>query len=450
MSRRIVGALLATTALAVLSSEANAGAFASRQHSVVGAGMAYAGVAAPGMGLSGMFWNPAVVTSVEGRNSEWNVFAVVPQTRIENLTFFSASPNAGIAGLALATMTNRGGPAEIGTTLATTASYNNLQLNENVFVGLSINAPYGSGTNAGFSWGGAWDVARTRIFSLNFQPVVGYRFNDQFSIAVGAQIQYLNFTQEQALGPIGQNIPGYVTGDDWGYGFTLGLTWQPFRGTQLGIGYRSAVSHRLTGTQWLGNTVILPPATPVASGAYNIGASITLPQAVTFGLRQQVNDQLSLAFTAEWRNWARNGIVNIDGSPVGSRLVLNYRDEWFFSLGAEYRWDPQLTLRFGVGYERTPVQDAFRSLSIPDADRIWVGTGLSYQVNERLNLSGSYTFIHLASERLDRRNTYFIPGPNVPLTVGYNADTQAHIHIFGVSLRYQWDPGTPAPVTARF
>ena len=81
---------------------------------------------------------------------------------------------------------------------------------------------------------------------------------------------------------------------------------------------------------------------------------------VTFGLRQQVDDQLTLMGGVEWANWsrfkelryrARYGAVlryhrhNLTGKTAG-----------MFSLGAEYAYSDELHLRGGVAYEKSPVQ----------------------------------------------------------------------------------------------
>jgi long-chain fatty acid transport protein len=462
MIRRSAGTLLASAAIVALTAgAAHAGAFSSRQQSVVGAGQAYAGVAAPGIGLSGMFWNPAVVTSMPGRNSEWNLFGVAPQTRVQNVTFGATSTVPALSAGALAAMNGRGNAGEVGTSLLTTASYNNFQINQNLFIGLSVNAPYGSGTNPGL-WGGSWDITRSRVFSVNVQPVVGYKINDQFSVAVGAQIQHLRFTQEQGIAPFGASASalGQVTGTDWGLGFTAGLTFTPAPGTSFGIGYRSAVDHTLKGTQSYGANITSPVtgAVLIPAGGYNISADISTPQSVTFSARQQIG-AFSISGTVEWRDWSSLGVIPIRNSPTGSSLTLNYRDGWFYSIGADWRAADNLTVRAGIGYEMTPVRDQFRTLTVPDSNRLWLGAGLTWDVTNSISISGSYTYIHFASERITRSNTYIIgagalpPGtPPQPLTTTWAGDTRASAHIFGVSARIRWDAPPPSaqPVVARF
>jgi long-chain fatty acid transport protein len=249
---------------------------------------------------------------------------------------------------------------------------------------------------------------------------------------------------------------GKVSGDDIGYGFTLGLTWNPLPGTQLGIGFRSAIDHTLEGRQ----TLELSPVTVGGCRAGSacsvpITANITLPELVTVGLRQNITADIAVSASVEWQNWSRARVVAINGSPTGSTLVLNYRDGWYFALGADWRVRPDLTLRAGIGYEITPVRDEFRSVSIPDSDRLWLSAGLTYDVSNQLSISSSYTFIQLADSTVNRpANADGTAGLLVPGVgrVGYSATIESQIHIFGISASYKWNPPPPAaePVVARY
>ena len=46
-----------------------------------------------------------------------------------------------------------------------------------------------------------------------------------------------------------------LKGSSWGYGFTLGGTWKPVDGTEIGLGYRSSVQENLQGSLTYGSSV---------------------------------------------------------------------------------------------------------------------------------------------------------------------------------------------------
>ncbi len=66
-----IGVLLAATA------DANAGGLAVREQSAYGQGSSFAGIAAGG-DLSGMFWNPAVMTQFAGMQSSSSYTGIFP------------------------------------------------------------------------------------------------------------------------------------------------------------------------------------------------------------------------------------------------------------------------------------------------------------------------------------------------------------------------------------
>ena len=87
--------------------------------------------------------------------------------------------------------------------------------------------------------------------------------------------------------------------------------------------------------------------------------------------------------TVEWTNWSRIGTSSILQSTgaaanvVGTAVTLpfQYSDGWFYSVGAEYQLNPQLALRAGVAYEKSPITDQVRTPRLPDNDRTWLSVG---------------------------------------------------------------------------
>ncbi len=55
-------------------------------------GFSFAGAGTSAFGLGSMFWNPANITNFAGRNSEWNVTLIVPDTSVTTTGAGFASP----------------------------------------------------------------------------------------------------------------------------------------------------------------------------------------------------------------------------------------------------------------------------------------------------------------------------------------------------------------------
>ena len=138
---------VATIALLATATAATAGGFAVREQSVVGQGASFAGVAA-GSYLSGMFWNPAVLgTAGAGFNTE-SVYSLISAT----------SQIDPIAGTTLLPSNTRPAPrrgTDTGRMALVSSSYASYRMSKDLVVGLSLNAPFGLGSEPdNYAWAG--------------------------------------------------------------------------------------------------------------------------------------------------------------------------------------------------------------------------------------------------------------------------------------------------------
>lgn len=407
----------ASTAAALLAGAvtAEAGGFAIREQSAYGQGSSFAGIAAPGESISSMFWNPAAVTTVTGMTIEGNVTGVFPQSELDVDPTRSTLTALGITG-------DGGNVGEIGIVPGT---YFAMPVTDQLFFGVSVTAPYGLSTTSDEPWVGMFSHLEAEALSVNVSPVVGLKVNEMVSVAVGLQVQYFDVDIETALAPTGSPPRQHIEGDDYGVGFVAGLTLTPFDGTTLGIGYRSMVKHSLDGSQSFDVPVgggLIP------AGRYPVTAAITLPETISVGLRQRITESFALTAGMEWTNWSRVQTVAFEGSPAGSDLALNYDDGWFFSIGGEYQYNPNLTLRAGLGYEIAPTKDEDRSMRLPDADRIWASVGASYDWNERLSLDVGYSHLFVDDAPVDETTA----------GIRYAGTAEGSADIISVGLRYKF------------
>ena len=227
--------------------------------------------------------------------------------------------------------------------------------------GLSINAPYGSVTSPDRDWGGRVNSLSTKARTITITPSVAYQISPQLSVGVGLQIQYFKarFIGAAAAGLPTPAIAG-LEGDGWGFGLTAGVTWKPFVGTAIGIGYRSRIDQPFEGN-YISLTAAGLPAS--ASEWLEDQRHIALPDRLNLSIRQTITPQFDLLASVEWQGWGRIGTARLSGplvavAPVALRtLPFKFQDGWFFALGGEYRYNEALTLRAGMAYEISPVTD---------------------------------------------------------------------------------------------
>jgi long-chain fatty acid transport protein len=426
MSRSISPAVwLGSAALAALAgaSVAEAGGFAIREQSAYGQGSSFAGIAAGGS-LSSMFWNPATIADVEGAEIEAVVSGVIPITEVD-VDAFGPFPSQD--------------EGDIGEDAVVPAGYGAYRINEHLILGLGVNGPFGLITRYDDDsiLRAAGIAGTSKVFSINANPVVAFQVNDWLAVAAGAQIQWIDVKlSAQSLGALGVSE---LEGDDYGFGFTAGVLLTPMPGTEIGIGYRSFIDHELEGTLETG-----------VAGEFDIDADgLDLPDLVTIGIRQKVTDRIRVMAGAEWSNWSRFEEVDVSGveifgAPVPIDLPFEYNDGWFFSAGAEYDINPQFTVRAGVGYELSPLDDGNRTFRLPDNDRLWLSAGASYNPNERFSVDLGYSYIMVADTDIDASEDFGGDGPIANGPFSGEADADAHIISGAFKVKFGGAP-PPAP-----
>ena len=118
-----------------------------------------------------------------------------------------------------------------------------------------------------------------------------------------------------------------------------------------------------------------------------------------------VNDLLSLYATFRWTDWSSFKVLDINYSVVGqgtkTKPVPNFwKDTYLVSLGADIRFYDWWTMRAGIGYETSAVDEArLRTAIIPDADRLWLALGSSFKVAKDFQLDVSAAWLHGIGER---------------------------------------------------
>ena len=157
---------LASSALMGLAaaSPAMAGGFAVREQSAEFQGMSFAGDAAAGGGLSGMFWNPAVAAyAPKGYSSESDaagIFGHVDETTLPGSTLYNVPGLSRESG-------NIAKPALV------PSSYMAYRLTPNAVLALSFNSPFGLSTDpANRDWVGQTHNRLSEIKTYNAAPTL--------------------------------------------------------------------------------------------------------------------------------------------------------------------------------------------------------------------------------------------------------------------------------------
>lgn len=242
------GYLLGTAAVCALvagAAAASAGGLAVREQSTSSQGASFAGAAAGG-DLSSSFWNSAAIgIAGSGLSSESHYSLIVPQVEVTSNSITTLPGSAAPAGTVVT-----GNSMTMDRMALVGASYYAYRLNKDLVLGTAINAPFGlANETSNDTWSGQRHFRSAKLFTLNANPMASYQVAPGLMIGAGVQIQYASLrfkaNPSSALAPTQGNQS--LEGDDVGFGYTAGVLWQPARGTDIGLGYRSRVSHTIQG-----------------------------------------------------------------------------------------------------------------------------------------------------------------------------------------------------------
>ena len=356
---------LATGLLAALATDTlHAAGGQLLEQNASGIGSAYAGSAAVAENASTVFFNPAAMTLLAPREVSLGLSAVRPRFELKN----EGSLGGPLSG--------SGGDA--GSWALVPNAYLTWALGSRLTAGLGVSAPFGLVTKYDADWVGAAQAVKFELRTLNLNPSLAWRINDQWSVGLGANWQRLDVNYRRAVAIAnGALASTYVTfdADNDAWGWNAGVLWLPSPATRIGLSYRSSVDHEVEGKLKFRGT--LAGAFPSLSNA-PAKAQVELPDTWILSVVQRIDarwEMLGDVSRTGWSSIPKVDIVRIPGGVVQT-LDSDFRDTWRFALGAHYHLNDAWKLKFGVAYDQTPVRHpGTRLVSLPDSNRTWFSFG---------------------------------------------------------------------------
>lgn len=359
--------VLPAAILAALSGVAMASSFQLMEQNASGLGVAYAGSAAVADNASTIFFNPAGMTQLPGRQVSLGIAAVGPSYKFRN------QGSTGIAG-------DNGGDA--GAWAGVPNAYLSWQLTPQLFAGLGISVPFGLGTKYEDSnWIGRFHSIKSEIQTINVNPSLAYRVSDRISLGFGLNYQTAKAEMTTAVSTL--------KGDDAAWGWNAGALFTLSPAMRVGVAYRSSIDYKLEGSL---NTL---PAK----------AKLELPDTFTLSVWEQVSDRWEAMGDLSYTNWSTVDRLNVYSRTSGALLGsenFGYENSWRFAWGAAYKYSDSLKYKFGIAYDRTPVSDSTRTARVPDNNRIWLSLGGQWKPSRESALDVGYAYIYMKDPRIEQ------------------------------------------------
>jgi long-chain fatty acid transport protein len=365
------------------SSQAIASGFMVRENSAESVATVFAGNASRADDLSTVFNNPAGMGQFSGTQLEVGTAAVVPDMHFTG--------NATILSLPVPGDNSR----ELGQDALIPHFYGVTDLDARTKLGFAITVPFGNTVDNGSAWSGRYVSIKVSALAVDFNPNISYQLADNFWIGGGVSAQYLKLllssgiAQFAILAPTAPDGQFVLNTNSWGFGYNFGFLYEPAAGTKLGLTYRSKVDQSLDGV--LKFSAQTSPLLGLKTAADK--SPVDLPASVTGSITQQVDDNLSLSSDVQFTTWHVFNQVSAIAPPNPTfTFVEKYRDSWMVSVGGVYKMDDMWSLRGGVGYDESPVTDAYRDTGVPDQNRYMLGIGPSFRLSDTSTLDAAYAY----------------------------------------------------------
>ena len=419
-SIRLTLAATALTTFGLATSVSHAAGFAIIEQSVSGLGNAYAGAAASAEDASTVFFNPAGMTLLGGQQIVAGLHAIQPSTKFTDNGSTASGGNGGDAG-------------ELG---LIPNFYYVTDINNEVKFGLGINVPFGLATEYDDDWKGRYQAVKSAVEAININPSLAFKVNPQWSVGLGANIQYFKAELTNAVdfssiclgaegagqlpagtclatgltSPQNSATDGFadISGTSWGFGYNLGILFAPSEATRVGLAYRSQVKHTLGGTADFtlptGAQAIQPLAMAFADS--DVTAGVDLPSTLSLSLFHQLTDAWALLADFTRTGWSSYKEMKIEFDNIYKDPSVeenNWKDNNRYSIGVNFTPGEKWIYRAGLAYDETPVPNAeMRSSRIPGEDRTWLALGLGYQVSKNLAVDLGYAHLFVKDTEIDR------------------------------------------------
>ncbi len=430
---------------------AAASGFQLTEQNASGLGNAYAGQAAAAEDASTIFFNPAGLTRI-------------PRVQVVGaLNFINTSIEFKDRGTTPATLqpTLGGTGGNAGNLALVPNLYASWEaLPDKLWVGLGVGVPFGLKTEWSSDWMGRFHGIKSQVDTVNINPTVAWKALPWLSVGAGVSAQWIHAKLTSAANysaaafaagglaalqglaaegcgtfPAG-GCEGVATvkGNNWSWGWNLGVMFEAPTQTRIGLSYRSKVRQEIEGDATFSNR---PPLLANALPNGPIRTTIKLPDWFSVAVAQQLGASLQLLADFTWTDWSSIQDLSIfrTSGALLSSTPLHFKDSWRLGLGANYQLNPMWKLRGGFAYDKSPVQDEFRTPRLPDESRTWLAAGAQWAFSQAgaIDVGFAYLFVNSASSNLDP-----IPPPLPNPQGNLKGKYDANVWIVGVQGKYSF------------
>lgn len=211
----------------------------------------------------------------------------------------------------------------------------------------------------------------SRLDGISLTPTFAHKFDDKWSAAVGAEINYVRLTMEKnaMLTPV---VPTHTKGESYALGWNAAANYAFDDKNEIGVVYRSRIKHSMEADF---NAYNHPTQGHVFGDAYG---EVTLPESWHIGYSHKFNDRTRVELNAVRTGWDTYDALNIT-TPMGlSANPKNWEDGWRYAIGIEHKLSDKYTVMAGYAYDESSIPYNGGDFMVPTGNRRTYSIGARY------------------------------------------------------------------------
>lgn len=219
----------------------------------------------------------------------------------------------------------------------------------------------------------------SRLNGVSVTPTFAHKFDNKWSAAVGAEINYVGLTMEKnaMLNPA---VPTHTKGESYALGWNAAANYAFDDKNEIGVVYRSRIKHSMEADFNAYN--FMGTGKTVSGDAYG---EVTLPESWHIGYSHKFNDKTRIELNAVRTGWDTYKNLDITLSNTTGGLLdrtlknpKNWEDGWRYAIGVEHKLSDKYTLMAGFAYDESSIPYNGGDFMVPTGNRKTYSIGARY------------------------------------------------------------------------
>lgn len=217
----------------------------------------------------------------------------------------------------------------------------------------------------------------SRLDGVSITPTFAHKFDDKWSVAVGAEINYVRLTMEKNATLTPWAVPTHTKGESYALGWNAAANYAFDDKNEIGVVYRSRIKHSMEADF---NAYNHPIYGNISGDAYG---EVTLPESWHIGYSHKFNDKTRIELNAVRTGWDtyKNLDIMLSGTGGMDGLVSNpknWEDGWRYAIGVEHKLSDKYTLMAGFAYDESSIPYDGGDFMVPTGNRKTYSIGARY------------------------------------------------------------------------